>query len=281
MPRSLDALTSPTLKHVRDHWWNDAFSGFLSDALLPKPGKRILDVGCGTGTAEAALVRLRVSQLKLFGVDRVAERVRVARERLHGMNARVGYCAGDACHLPFPDQAFDATFCVAVLQHIRDVREALLEFARVTRPGGRIVAVEPDNTARYWFTSVPTGTAAFDLGRRFFGSLSSAHGEPGEAPVGPLVAGMFVAAGLELLSVDLFPVSVARLGPQPAALWESRRLAIRAAIDRTPDPGIQRLGSDYLKAIEAYAADAAAAGSAFVEIQNTMLFATVAERPSD
>ena len=281
MPRDLDALTSPTLKHLREHWWNDAFSGFLSDALLPKPGKRILDVGCGTGTAEAALVRLRVSQLKLFGVDRLAERVRVATDRLHGMNARVGYSAGDACHLPFPDQAFDATFCVAVLQHIRDVRDALIEFARVTRPGGRIVAVEPDNTARYWFTSVPTGTAAFDLGRRFFGSLASAHGEPGEAPVGPLVAGMFVAAGLELLSVDLFPVSIARLGPQPPALWESRQRAIRAAIDRTPDPGIQRLGSDYLKAIEAYAAAAATAGSAFVEIQNTMLFGTVAERPSD
>jgi SAM-dependent methyltransferase len=281
MPRDLDALTSPTLKHLREHWWNDAFSGFLSDALLPKPGKRILDVGCGTGTAEAALVRLRVSQLKLVGVDRIAERVKVATGRLHGMNARVGYTAGDACHLPFPDQVFDATFCVAVLQHIRDVREALLEFARVTRPGGRIVAVEPDNTARYWFTSVQTGTAAFDLGRRFFGSLASAHGEPGEAAVGPLVAGMFVAAGLELLSVDLFPVSVARLGPQPPALWESRRSAIRAAIDRTPDPGIQRLGSDYLKAIEAYAADAAAAGPAFVEIQNTMLFATVAERASD
>ena len=45
MVRGLDALTSLTLKHVRDRWWNDAFGEFFEQALRPKPGKRILDVG--------------------------------------------------------------------------------------------------------------------------------------------------------------------------------------------------------------------------------------------
>ena len=48
-----------------------------------------------------------------------------------------------------------------MLQHITDVGEALREFARVTRPDGRILAVEPDNAARYWYSSCPAGMDAF------------------------------------------------------------------------------------------------------------------------
>ena len=46
---------------------------------------------------------------------------------------------------------------------------------------------------------------------------------------------------------------------------------------KAPDESLRRLGADYLKAIEQYARDAAA-GTSFVEIQNTMLFATVGQR---
>ena len=273
MSRALDALTSSTLKHLREEWWNDAFSEFLEETLRPKPGKRILDVGCGTGTAEGALARLRLSQVRLYGVDLVLERVREAAAAAKGMNARVGYAAADACRLPFVDGAFDSTFCVAVLQHIRDVPEALAEFVRVTRPGGRILAVEPDNSARYWFSSAPSGMAAFESGRRFFASLGDSSG----TPIGPSLPGLFADQGLDLQAVDLFPVSVSRLGPPPKAVWDARRSAIRAALEKAPAPS-RPLGQDYLAALERYAADAAAAGASFVEIQNTMLFATVAEK---
>ena len=150
MVRGLDALTSLTLKHVRERWWNDAFAEFLEGALKPKPGKRIVDVGCGVGTAEISLARLQVSQLRLFGVDLMADRVREALNRVRGINARAGFASADATRLPFVDGVFDCTFCVAVLQHVRDVPMALAEFARVTRPGGRVLAVEPDNANRYW-----------------------------------------------------------------------------------------------------------------------------------
>ena len=42
MSRDLDALTSTTLKHLRDRWWNDTFTSFLEETLRPRPGKRIL-----------------------------------------------------------------------------------------------------------------------------------------------------------------------------------------------------------------------------------------------
>jgi len=96
--------------------------------------------------------------------------------------------------------------------------------------------------------------------------------------VGPLVPGLLAAIGVEPVSVRLFPVSVSHLGVPPPSFWESRRTAVRAIIARAPDEALRRLGGDFMKAIDQYAKDAATAGPAFVEIQNTMLFATVGQR---
>lgn len=273
--RDLDALTSSTLKHLREHWWDDAFTAFLAETLQPRSGRSILDVGCGSGTAELSLARLRISQLSLVGVDLVFERVRTARDATRGINAPALYAAADACHLPFGNNVFDCTYCVAVLQHIRDTGRAVAEIARVTKPGGRVLVVEPDNAARYWFSSAESGMHAAELGRRFFASLAISRGEMPAAAVGPLIPGTFAAHGIEPESVRLFPVSVAHLGTPSPALWESRRVAVDEAIGRAPDESLRRLGSDYRKAIDQYSRDADRAGSSFVEIQNTMLFATV------
>jgi SAM-dependent methyltransferase len=278
MSRALDALTSSTLKHLREHWWNDSFTDFLQETLRPRPGKRILDVGCGTGTAEINLSRLRLSQIQLFGVDLAVDRVRAAATATRGINARVSYAVADARRLPFGAAVFDSAYCVAVLQHIREVSLALGELARVTRPGGRILVVEPDNAARYWFSSVPSGMQAFELSRRFFIGLGSARGDSPAAPVGPLIPGMFDATGIDPVSVRLFPVSVAHLGMPDPAVWTARREAVREAMAKAPDESLRRLGADYLKAIDQYTRDAEAAGPSFVEIQNTMLFATVGQR---
>ena len=70
-----DALTSATLKHLREAWWDDAFTAFLEETLAPRPGNRILDVGCGEGLAEVEIGRLHISQLRLFGVDLVLSKV--------------------------------------------------------------------------------------------------------------------------------------------------------------------------------------------------------------
>jgi ubiquinone/menaquinone biosynthesis C-methylase UbiE len=170
--RTLDALTSATLKHVRDDWWDEAFTSFLVERLRPRAGNRILDVGCGTGSVELRLSRLRVPQISLIGIDRLVERAIIAGRSTDRHNLRASFSAADACHLPFPNGTFDSTFCVAVLQHVGDAAEALREFARVTRPNGRILAVEPDNAARYWYSSLPAGMDAYVEARRFFAALA-------------------------------------------------------------------------------------------------------------
>jgi SAM-dependent methyltransferase len=278
MSRELDALTSSTLKHLREQWWTDTFTEFLVETLRPRAGKRILDVGCGTGIAEVSLARMRLSQVELFGVDLLVERVRSAAEAARGINARVSYAAADGTNLPFADGLFDSTYCVAVLQHIRDVGDAVGELARVTRHGGRLLIVEPDNQARYWFSSLPSGMEAFAMGQRFFTGLAIARGESPAAQTGPLVAGLLREHGVQPVSVQLFPVTVSHLGTPDQKLWAARREAVTAAMAKAPDQSLRSLGSDYLKRIDQYARDAASAGSSFVEIQNTMLFATVGQR---
>ena len=278
MTREVDGLTSATLKHLREHWWDDAFTGFLQDTLQPKAGRRILDVGCGTGTAEVHLARLRLSQVELVAVDLLPERAATARSAARSHNMRARFAAADASALPFPDATFDSAFCVAVLQHIGDVPRAVREMARVTRPGGRIVAVEPDNAARYFHSSIEEGQRAHDAASRLFASVAATRGDMSDPAVGPHLPTLFAQHGIEPLSVQLFPVSRAQLGAPHDDLWESRRAAVNQTIERAADDSISSLGRDYLKLLDRYATAARAAGNSFVEIQNTMLFATVGQR---
>jgi SAM-dependent methyltransferase len=276
--RTVDALTSATLKHVRDDWWDDAFTAFLVERLRPRAGNRILDVGSGTGTAELRLSRLRMSQVTLIGVDLLADRSAFAERTADGHNLRASFAAADACHLPFPDGSFDSTFCVAVLQHVNEAGEALREFVRVTRGGGRIVAVEPDNASRYWFSSLPQGMDAFAAARRFFELQAKGRGEAWEPRLGPRLPTLFADAGVESLEVQLFPVSVSRLGAPDASVWTTRRAAVEQMVATGSEPAVRKAGEDYLAALDAYRAAAGSAGDGFVEIQSTLLFGVVGQR---
>jgi ubiquinone/menaquinone biosynthesis C-methylase UbiE len=94
-------------------------------------GKRVLEVGCGTG--------LLLSQMSSFaerasGID-LSEGM-LARARARGLEV----VQGSATALPFADASFDVACSFKVLAHVRDVRRALGEMVRVVRPGGTVVA---------------------------------------------------------------------------------------------------------------------------------------------
>jgi SAM-dependent methyltransferase len=273
---TIDALTSPTLKHLREAWWDDVFTEFVVETLKPRAGNRILDVGCGEGLAEVALGRLHISQVRLVGVDLVVDKVLKASQETASHNQRVKFAAADACRLPFKDGVFDSIYCVAVLQHVNDVETAVTEFARVTAPRGRVVAVEPDNTARYGFSSTPAGRRAFELSRSFFSALSGQ--QSGTTAVGPNLPRLFSERGIEPIDVRLFPVSRTLLGPPDASVWGSRRRVVETALSAGASDEARWLGRDYLETLTAYEAEAKKAGSSFVEIQHTMLFATVGQK---
>jgi SAM-dependent methyltransferase len=277
MAASIDTLTSPTLKHLREEWWDETFTDFLSDTLKPRPGNRILDVGCGEGQAEVAIGRLQISQVRLVGVDLVLSKVVAASRETASHNQRVVFAAGDACRLPFRTGAFDSVYSVAVLQHVHDLRAAVAEFARVTAPRGRIVAVEPDNGARYGFSSTPAGRRAFELSAQFFVALDGARGDHAST-VGPHLPALFSQNQIEPLAVRIFPVSRTLLGPPEVDVWNARRASVETALSRAGSDAARWLGREYLDVLSAYQREATEAGPSFVEIQNTLLFATVGQK---
>jgi ubiquinone/menaquinone biosynthesis C-methylase UbiE len=91
----------------------------------------VLEVGCGTGLV---LKRIASFARTARGVDLSPGMLAHARRR--GLDA----VEGSATALPFPDASFDVTCSFKVLAHVPDVRGALVEMARVTRPGGYVLA---------------------------------------------------------------------------------------------------------------------------------------------
>ena len=74
-------------------------------------------------------------------------------------------------------------------------------------------------------------------------------------------------------------MSVSHLGSPPAAVWQVRREVVETVVAGATAETVRTLGAEYLETIRQYEREAAAAGPSFVEIQNTLLFATLGERP--
>ena len=103
---------------------------FLGDVS----GRRILDLGTGTGRAAIALARRGAM---VTGVDASNDMLTVARVRARDAGLAIDFAEGDAQALAFPDRAFEATVCLRLLMHVPDWREAVSELCRVTE--GRLV----------------------------------------------------------------------------------------------------------------------------------------------
>jgi SAM-dependent methyltransferase len=100
----------------------------LFNALKPRPGESLLDIGCGTGffTREMG-ARIKG---KVVGVDINQKWIRYACQQ---DSDRASYAVADAGALPFSDAAFDMVISVAALCFIPDIHTAIRETIRVTR----------------------------------------------------------------------------------------------------------------------------------------------------
>lgn len=114
----------------------------IADALRAEDGGHVLEVGTGTGLHAAWL--LEHSPVSITAVDASQPMLAITRKRLAPFAGRFALGIADANRLPFGDARFDAAFCSGTLHHMTTPGRALAEFARVTRPGGRVVAMEPN-----------------------------------------------------------------------------------------------------------------------------------------
>lgn len=112
-----------------DSYWRFHRDQFLE--LLPPPGRRTLDLGCGEGRLSRDL---RALGHQVAAVDLSPTMVAAAKEGDPDLDVRLA----DAADLPFEDGAFDLVVAFMSLQDMDDPDGAMAEAARVLEPGGRL-----------------------------------------------------------------------------------------------------------------------------------------------
>ncbi len=120
---------------------------------LPPAGS-LLDVATGTGDI-AYQAWQRRPRAQVVGLDFAAGMLRVAQTKF--AETPLTFVNGDALHLPFPDDSFDAATSAFMMRNVVDVRRAFAEQRRVVRPGGKVVCLETTRPANMFFR------AFFDL----------------------------------------------------------------------------------------------------------------------
>ena len=145
------------LRPVDDNWWE------LFDVLVRAGdlrGRRVLEVGSGTGTLAVALAE----QARVWAVDVSPEMLEVARQRDAG--GHVGWRAADASALPFRDAWFERVVMRAVV-HLLDRAGAFVEARRVLRADGRLViaSFDPAHFDRYWLNDLFPSMERIDRAR--------------------------------------------------------------------------------------------------------------------
>jgi ubiquinone/menaquinone biosynthesis C-methylase UbiE len=135
----------------RDHWWNDDFLELMATRWGLGEYSSLLDVGCGEFHWSRLLSRYMNSP-EITGLDSDPKWSNSELEKYtkyFPKAANVKLISGFADALPFPDNSFDVVTCQTVLIHLADPQKAILEMKRVTKPGGVVICVEPNNMAPF------------------------------------------------------------------------------------------------------------------------------------
>lgn len=138
-----------TQDRVSDHYENARYQRPYSRAYhlhtleelleAAPPRGRVLDDGCGNGFFLEVLSQ-RGADAELHGIDLSRGMLELASRRL-GPSARLA--RADACRLPFADATFDVVYARGLLHHLPDPAAGAREAARVLKPGGTLVTLDP------------------------------------------------------------------------------------------------------------------------------------------
>ncbi|MGH2618956.1 MAG: class I SAM-dependent methyltransferase [Anaerolineales bacterium] len=116
-----------------------------------KPGHRVLDLGCGTGTL-TILAKLTYPNSKVVGLDGDPRILAITRAKAAKAGVEIRLDHGMAFQMPYPDNSFDRVLSSLVLHHLttENKRHALREVLRVLRPGGELHVVDFGKPNTLW-----------------------------------------------------------------------------------------------------------------------------------
>ncbi len=123
--------------------WRSSVSREVVRAISPRPGECVVDVGAGMGPATVLAAKAGASVL---AVDPTRFMRRILAARRLGQRARsaIRVADGSAERIPADDHSIDAVWTVNTMHHWTNLDAAILELARVLRPGGRLLLVDED-----------------------------------------------------------------------------------------------------------------------------------------
>jgi SAM-dependent methyltransferase len=201
--RTLDSHSAEYFGETRDYWWNLDFLELMGRRLSLDRVHDVLDVGCGIGHWGQLLANVLPRAARVQGVDRDPLWVEKASSRAAALNLadRFSYQVSVAETLPFADASFDLVTCQTVLIHMPDPAAVVGEMVRVARPGGLVLAAEPNNIANSLILdSLSFHDPVDEIMARVRLQLTCERGKAalgeGNNSIGGLVPGFFAARSL-------------------------------------------------------------------------------------
>ena len=125
--------------------WTERFARLLLRGLEFPPKAMVLDVGCGVGYQSLEILRRMDEQGRIIAIDPLSTLLNEARTKAGPLSGRRIFFRSDGFdpRLPFDDDVYDLVVSNLGLMEVEDPAATLGEFARVTKPGGRVAATLP------------------------------------------------------------------------------------------------------------------------------------------
>ena len=138
----------------------NTLSTLLHEGVRYAPGRRVLEVGCGTG-AQTVLLAANNPGAEIVSIDRSPESIELARSRVEAAGYRnVTFAVADLFDLSFESKDFDDLFMCFVLEHLRQPQAALAKLRPTLKDGGSITVIEGDHGSWYCHPQTPEASSA-------------------------------------------------------------------------------------------------------------------------
>jgi ubiquinone/menaquinone biosynthesis C-methylase UbiE len=139
------------LVESREYWWNPDYLSLLAERLDLEECLAMADIGCGQGMMSFLFAEHLPKGAKITGIDSESRYIKRATQKARKVAKRteveLAFEQGYAEALNLDDESQDVVFCQTLLIHVPSPEKVLAEMKRVTKPGGYIVAIEPNNLA--------------------------------------------------------------------------------------------------------------------------------------